>query len=58
VLGERSLHPRTKKSQEGASSVEAKIILLLNVHTIATMMMITRKTRRRTRRKRKRRRTR
>ena len=58
MLEERSLHPRTKKSQEGASSVEAKIILLLNVHRIATMMMTTRRTRRRTRRKRKRRRTR
>ena len=41
MLEERSLHPRTKKNQEGASSVEAKIILLLNVHTIATMMMTT-----------------
>ena len=55
---ERNLHPRTKKSQEGASSVEAKIILLLNVHTIATIMMMTRKARRRTRRKIKRRMTR
>ena len=54
---ERNLNPRTKKSQEGASSVEAKIILLPNVHTIATMMMTTRR-RRRTRRKRKRRSTR
>ena len=53
----KSLHPRTKKSQEGASSVEAKIILLLNAHTIVTMMM-TRRTKRRTRRKKKRRRTR
>ena len=35
--------------------MEAKIILLLNAHTIATMMMTTRRTRRRTRRKRKRR---
>ena len=54
MLEERSLHPRTKKSQEGASNVEAKIILLINVHTIATMMTTTR----RTKRKRKRRRTR
>ena len=52
MLEERSLHPRTKNSQEGASIVEAKIILLLNAHTIATKMM-TRRTRR-TRRKRKR----
>ena len=51
----RSLHPRTKKNQEGASNVEAKIILLLNVHTIATMMMTRRRKRRRIRRKRKRR---
>ena len=58
MLEERSLDPRTKKSQEGASNVEAKIILLLNVHTIATMMMTTRRTRRRTRRKKERRRTR
>ena len=58
MLEGRSLHPRTKKSKEGASSVEAKIILLLNAHTIATMMMTTRRTRRRTRRKRKRRKTR
>jgi hypothetical protein len=40
VLEERSLHPRARKSQEGASSVEARIILLLNAHTIATMMMM------------------
>ena len=52
----RSLHPRTRKSQEGASIAEAKIILLLNAHTIVTMMM-TRRTRIRIRRKRKRRRT-
>jgi hypothetical protein len=39
VLEERSLHPRARKSQEGASSVEARIILLLNAHTIATMMI-------------------
>ena len=58
VLEGRSLHPRIRKSQEGASSVEARIILLLNAHTIATMMMTTRRTRRRTRRKRKRRRIR
>jgi hypothetical protein len=56
-LHTRSLHPRTRKSQEGASSVEVRIILLLNAHTIATIMMMTRKARR-TRRKRKRRRTR
>ena len=55
MLEERSLHPRTKKNKKGASSVEAKIILLLNVHTIATMMMTRRRTRRRTRRKKKRR---
>ena len=55
MLEERSLHLRTRKSQEGASSVEAKIILLLNTHTIAIMMMTTRRTRRRKRRKRKRR---
>ena len=58
MLEERNLHPRTRKSKEGASNVEAKIILLLNVHTIATIMMTTRRTRRRIRRKRKRRRTR
>ena len=45
MLEERSLHPRTKKSKEDASIVEAKIILLLNAHTIATKMM-TRRTRR------------
>jgi hypothetical protein len=54
MLEERNLHPRTWKSQEGNSNVEAKIILLFNVHTIATMMMTTRRTRR-TRRKIKRR---
>ena len=53
MLEGRNLHPRTRNSQEGASIVEAKIILLLNAHTIVTMMMT-----RRTRRKRKRRRTR
>ena len=58
MLEGRSLHPRINKGQEGASSVEAKIILSPNVHTIATMMMTRRRTRRRTRRKRKRRRTR
>jgi hypothetical protein len=58
MLEERSLHPRTRKSQEGDSSMKARIILLLNAHIIATMMMITRKARRRTRRKRKRGRTR
>ena len=58
LLEERSLHPRTRKSQEGASSVEARIILFLNAHIIATMTMMTRRARRRTRRKRKRRRTR
>ena len=30
MLEERSLHPRTRKNQEGASIVEAKIILWLN----------------------------
>ena len=39
MLEEISHHPRTRKSQEGASIVEAKIILLLNVHTIVTKMM-------------------
>ena len=58
MLEERSLYPRTSKNQEGASIVEARIILLLNAHTIATMMMTTRRARRRTRRQRKRRRTR
>ena len=58
MLEETNLHPRTRKSKKGASNVEAKIILLLSVHTIATMMMTTRRTRRRTRRKRKKRRTR
>ena len=58
MLEERSLHPRTSKSQEGASIVEARIILWLNAHTIATIVMATRRTRRRTRMKRKRRRTR
>ena len=53
----RSLYPKRRKSQEGASSVEARIDLLLNAHTIATMMMMTRRARR-TRRKRKKRRTR
>ena len=46
MLEERSLHPRTRTNQEGASIVEAKIILLLNAHTIATIVM---RTRRRTR---------
>jgi hypothetical protein len=54
VLEERSLHPRIRKSKEGASSVETRIILLLNAHTIATMMMMTRRARRRTRRRRRR----
>ena len=53
---ERSLHPRTRKSQEGASIVEAKIILLANVHTIVRKMMKTRT--RRSGKKRKIRRTR
>ena len=53
-----SLHLRTRKNQEGASSVKARIILLLNAHTIATLMMMTRRARRRIGRKRKRRRTR
>ena len=57
MLEGRSLYLRTRKSQDSASIVEARIILLLNAHTIATMMMTTRRTRRRTRRKRKRRRT-
>jgi hypothetical protein len=43
-------HPRIRKSQKGASSVEARIISLFNAHTIAIMMM-TRRARRRTRRK-------
>jgi hypothetical protein len=30
ILEGRSLHPRTRKSQEGASSVEARMIFLLN----------------------------
>ena len=47
-----------RKNQEDASSMEARVILLLNVHTIETMMMMTKRTRRRTRRKRKRRKTR
>ena len=54
----RGLHPRTRKNQEGASSVESRIILLLNAHTIAIIMMMTRRARRRTRRKKKKRRTR
>ena len=58
MLEERNFHPRTRKSQEGASSEEARIILLLDAHTIATMMKMTRRARRRTRRKIKRRRTR
>jgi hypothetical protein len=49
----RSLHPRAKIRQEDASSVEARIILFLNAHTIVTMMMMTIRTRRRTRRKRR-----
>ena len=57
MLEERSLHPRTHNSQEGASIAEAKIILFLSAHTILTMMM-TRRIRRRTGRKRKRGRTR
>ena len=52
MLEERSLHPRTRKSQEGASGVEARIILLLNAHTIVTMMMMTRRARRTRRRRR------
>jgi hypothetical protein len=54
----KSLHQRTRKSQEGALSMEARIILLLNAHTIAAMMMMTRRARRRIRRRRRRRRTR
>ena len=50
MLEERSLHPRTRKSQEDALSVEARIILLLNAHTIATMMMMTRRARKKRRR--------
>jgi hypothetical protein len=57
MLEERTLHPRTRMSQEGASIAEAKIILLLNAHIIVTIMMTIRRTRRRTRRKRKGRRT-
>ena len=49
----RSLHPRTRKNQGGASSVEARVIFLLNAHTIATMMMMTTRARRRTRRRRR-----
>jgi hypothetical protein len=40
VLEGRSLHPRTRKSKKGASSVEARIILFLKAHTIAIMMMM------------------
>ena len=46
---------KNKEELIGASIMEARIILLLNAHTIATMMMTTRRTRRRTRRKIKRR---
>ena len=45
----KSHHPRTRKKQEGASSVIARIISLRNIHTIVTMMMTTRRARRRTR---------
>ena len=55
MLEGRNLHPRTRKIQEGALIVEARIILLLNAHIIATMVMTTRRTRRRTRKKKKRR---
>jgi hypothetical protein len=50
----KGYHARRKKfsskdkCQEGASSVEVRIILLLNVHTIAIIMMIIRRARRRT----------
>ena len=55
LLEERSLHPRTRKSREGASIVEARIILLLNAHTIVTRVMTTRRTRRRKRKRRRKR---
>ena len=58
MLEGRSLHPRTRKNQEGDSSVEARIILLLDAHTIVTMMMMTRRVRRRIRRRRRKRRAR
>jgi hypothetical protein len=54
MLEGRSLHPRTRKSYEGVSSVEARIILLLNAHTIATMMVMIRRARRMRRRRRRR----
>ena len=53
MLEGRGLHPRTRKNEEGASSVEARIILLLNAHTIVTMMMIRKKRRRRKMRRRR-----
>jgi hypothetical protein len=43
----RSHHPRVRMKQEGASSAIARIISLLNVHTIVTMMMIAKRARRR-----------
>ena len=55
MLEEKGLHLRIRKSQGGASNVKARIILLLNAHTIATMMTTTRRARRRKRRKRKKR---
>jgi hypothetical protein len=48
----KNFYLRIRKSQEGASSVEARIILLLNAYIVATMMMMTRRARRRKRKRR------
>jgi hypothetical protein len=51
VQGGRSHDPRARIKQEDASSVVARIILLLNTHRIATMTMMIRRARRKTRRR-------
>jgi hypothetical protein len=46
---ERSHHQGTRKNQGGTSSAVARIVLLLNAHTIVKMKMMTKRARRRTR---------
>jgi hypothetical protein len=53
VQEERSHHPSTRKKEGDASIVEAKIISLLNVPTIVSKVMMTRRARRKKRRRRK-----
>ena len=49
----RSHHPKPSKRQEGALSVVARIVLLLNAPTIVRIKMMTRRARRRTKRRRR-----